>query len=188
MNQFAPLLIDWYEHNKRELPWRQTQDPYKIWISEVILQQTRVAQGYDYYCRFIERFPDFHALAQADEDEVMKYWQGLGYYSRARNLHEAARSIDSQEYFPKTYAEVRALKGVGEYTAAAICSIAYDMPYAVVDGNVYRVLSRWMGVDTPIDTSEGKKIFAALADELLPKETPGLYNQAIMDFGALKHR
>lgn len=186
MNQFAPLLIDWYEHNKRELPWRQTQDPYKIWISEVILQQTRVAQGYDYYCRFIERFPDFHALAQADEDEAMKYWQGLGYYSRARNLHEAARSIDSQEYFPKTYAEVRALKGVGEYTAAAICSIAYDMPYAVVDGNVYRVLSRWMGVDTPIDTSEGKKIFAALADELLPKETPGLYNQAIMDFGALQ--
>ena len=186
MNQFAPLLIDWYEHNKRELPWRQTQDPYKIWISEVILQQTRVAQGYDYYCRFIERFPDFHALAQADEDEVMKYWQGLGYYSRARNLHEAARSIDSQEYFPKTYAEVRALKGVGEYTAAAICSIAYDMPYAVVDGNVYRVLSRYFGIDTPIDSTEGKKLFAALADEMLDKKHPAVYNQGIMDFGAIQ--
>lgn len=186
MNQFGEILIEWYNRNKRELPWRQTCDPYKIWISEVILQQTRVAQGYDYYCRFIGRFPDFHVLARADEDEVMKYWQGLGYYSRARNLQTAARSIDERDCFPETYEEVRALKGVGEYTAAAICSIAYGLPYAVVDGNVYRVLSRWMGVDTPIDTAEGKKLFAALADELLVREKAGLYNQAIMDFGALQ--
>lgn len=186
MNQFGRILIEWYECNKRDLPWRQTKDPYKIWISEVILQQTRVAQGYDYYCRFIERFPDFHVLAEADDDEVMKYWQGLGYYSRARNLLEAARSIRDRSTFPDTYEEVRALKGVGEYTAAAICSIAYDMPYAVVDGNVYRVLSRWMGVDTPIDTSSGKKVFAELATEWLMKEHPGVYNQAIMDFGALQ--
>lgn len=179
-------MIEWYEHNKRDLPWRETKDPYKIWISEVILQQTRVAQGYDYYCRFIERFPDFRVLAEADDDEVMKYWQGLGYYSRARNLLEAARSIRDRNAFPCTYEEVRALKGVGEYTAAAICSIAYDMPYAVVDGNVYRVLSRWMGIDTPIDTSSGKKVFAELAAEWLVKECPGIYNQAIMDFGALQ--
>lgn len=186
MNQFGRILVEWYEHNRRDLPWRQTKDPYKIWISEVILQQTRVVQGYDYYCRFIERFPDFHLLADADDDDVMKCWQGLGYYSRARNLLEAARSIRDRSAFPDTYEEVRALKGVGEYTAAAICSIAYDMPYAVVDGNVYRVLSRWMGVDTPIDTSSGKKVFAELAAECLVKECPGVYNQAIMDFGALQ--
>ena len=186
MNSFGEILMKWYGSHKRELPWRQTKDPYKIWISEVILQQTRVAQGYDFYCRFIKRFPDFHVLAQADEDEVMKYWQGLGYYSRARNLHAAARAIDVRETFPDTYEEVRALKGVGEYTAAAICSIAYDMPYAVVDGNVYRVLARWLGIDTPIDTVAGKKVFAALAHELLLVENPGEYNQAIMDFGALQ--
>ena len=186
MNEFADKLIDWYAENKRELPWRDTKDPYRIWISEIILQQTRVAQGYDYYIRFVRRFPDVFALADADEDEVMKYWQGLGYYSRARNLHAAARSVKEAGAFPTTYEGVRALKGVGDYTAAAICSFAYDMPCAVVDGNVYRVLSRWMGIDTPIDSTQGKKLFAQLADELMGKHRPALYNQAIMDFGALQ--
>ena len=185
-SEFADILIDWYENNKRDLPWRDTQDPYRIWISEIILQQTRVAQGYDYYIRFIQRFPDVMTLAEADEDEVMKYWQGLGYYSRARNLHAAARSIREAGAFPTTYEGVRALKGVGDYTAAAICSFAYGLPHAVVDGNVYRVLSRWMGVDTPIDSTPGKKLFAQLADELMDKLRPALYNQAIMDFGALQ--
>ncbi len=157
MNLFADKIIDWYKENKRDLPWRETKDPYKIWISEIILQQTRVVQGYDYYCRFMEHFPDVDALANASEDEVMKCWQGLGYYSRARNLHEAAKVIADKGRFPTTYEEVRALKGVGDYTAAAICSFAYDLPYAVVDGNVYRVLSRWMGVEEPIDTGAGKK-------------------------------
>ena len=186
MNRFGETLIRWYQENKRDLPWRDTEDPYRIWISEIILQQTRVAQGYGYYCRFVERFPDVFALADAGEDEVMKYWQGLGYYSRARNLHEAARSIAARGAFPDTYEEVRKLKGVGDYTAAAICSFAYGMPCAVVDGNVYRVLSRWMGIEEPIDTAQGKKLFAALADELLERSAPALYNQAIMDFGAIQ--
>lgn len=186
MNLFADKIIDWYKENKRDLPWRETKDPYKIWISEIILQQTRVVQGYDYYCRFMEHFPDVDALANASEDEVMKCWQGLGYYSRARNLHEAAKVIADKKRFPTTYEEVRALKGVGDYTAAAICSFAYDLPYAVVDGNVYRVLSRWMGVEEPIDTGAGKKLFASLADEMMDKSRPALYNQAIMDFGALQ--
>lgn len=186
MNNFADTLIAWYAENKRELPWRGTKDPYRIWISEIILQQTRVAQGYDYYLRFMEQFPDVFSLAQADEDEVMKYWQGLGYYSRARNLHAAAKSIAGAGAFPTTYEGVLALKGVGEYTAAAICSFAYDMPHAVVDGNVYRILSRWLGIDTPIDSTEGKKQFAMAADELLDRHRPALYNQAIMDFGALQ--
>ena len=186
MDNFSNILISWYEENKRDLPWRRTKNPYLIWISEIILQQTRVAQGYEYYQRFVRRFPDVFALAGADEDEVMKYWQGLGYYSRARNLYAAACSMAEAGGFPATYKEVLALKGVGEYTAAAICSFAYDMPYAVVDGNVYRVLSRWLGVDTPIDSAEGKKVFAALAAELLDSKRPALYNQAIMDFGALQ--
>ena len=186
MDNFADILIAWYGVNGRELPWRGTKDPYRIWISEIILQQTRVAQGYDYYLRFMERFPDVFALAEADEDEVMKYWQGLGYYSRARNLHAAAKSIAGAGAFPATYKEVLGLKGVGEYTAAAICSFAYDMPYAVVDGNVYRILSRWLGIDTPIDSTGGKKLLALAADELLDKHRPALYNQAIMDFGALQ--
>lgn len=184
--KFSDILIDWYKSNKRDLPWRNTEDPYRIWISEVILQQTRVVQGYEYFIRFMEHFPTVESLAAADEDEVLKLWQGLGYYSRARNLHEAARSISKAGAFPKTYKEVRALKGVGDYTAAAICSFAYRLPHAVVDGNVYRVLSRWMGIDTPIDSREGTKLFAALAQELLDKRQPGLYNQAIMDFGALQ--
>ena len=164
---FSNAIENWYKEYKRELPWRDSADPYVIWISEIILQQTRVVQGYDYFVRFMKRFPDVATLAEADEDEVMKYWQGLGYYSRARNLHAAAKSMNG--VFPKTYPEVRALKGVGEYTAAAICSFAYNMPYAVVDGNVYRVLSRYLGIDTPIDSTEGKKMFAAVADELLER-------------------
>lgn len=184
MNTFSETLLGWYAENKRDLPWRNTADPYLIWISEIILQQTRVAQGYEYFLRFVKRFPDVASLAQASEDEVMKYWQGLGYYSRARNLHAAAKSMNGT--FPRSYAEVRALKGVGEYTAAAICSFAYGMPYAVVDGNVYRVLSRYFGIDTPIDSTEGKKCFAALAEEMFDKSRPADYNQAIMDFGAVQ--
>lgn len=181
---FSIEIQKWFEEYGRDLPWRKTKDPYLIWISEVILQQTRVAQGYDYYKRFIARFPTVAALAAASEDEVLKYWQGLGYYSRARNLHVAAKSIGEQ--FPSTYADVLKLKGVGEYTAAAICSFAYDLPYAVVDGNVYRVLSRYFDIDTPINTSAGKKEFTALAQDLLDKKNPARYNQAIMDFGAIQ--
>ena len=184
MNNFSEILINWYREHKRELPWRESSDPYLIWISEIILQQTRVVQGYDYFIRFIKRFPDVTSLAEADEDEVMKFWQGLGYYSRARNLHAAARSMNG--VFPKTYPEVLALKGVGEYTAAAICSFAYNMPYAVVDGNVYRVLSRYLGIETPIDSTEGKKLFASLAGDFFDKSRPAVYNQAIMDFGAIQ--
>ncbi|MBR3632431.1 MAG: A/G-specific adenine glycosylase [Elusimicrobiaceae bacterium] len=182
MKQFAPLLLKWYGVHKRTLPWRDIKDPYKIWISEIILQQTRVAQGYDYFVRFIKKFPDVKSLAAAKEDEVLKLWQGLGYYSRARNLHAAAKSMGG--VFPRTYEGVRALKGVGDYTAAAICSFAYNMPHAVVDGNVYRVLSRVFGIDTPIDSTVGKKEFSARAQELLDKQNAGDYNQAIMDFGA----
>lgn len=184
MNAFSDTIIEWYAENKRDLPWRDTKDPYLIWVSEIILQQTRVSQGYGYFLRFVERFPDVQTLADAPEDEVLKYWQGLGYYSRARNLHAAARGMRGK--FPNTYEGVRALKGVGEYTAAAICSIAYDLPYAVVDGNVYRVLSRYWGIDLPIDSTQGKKTFAAMAQELLDVSRPSLYNQAIMDFGAIQ--
>ena len=182
MNSFSSVLLAWYDQNKRDLPWRRTKDPYLIWLSEIILQQTRVVQGLAYYNRFSERFPTPRALAEAPEDEVLKYWQGLGYYSRARNLHAAAKSMQGE--FPRTYEGVRALKGVGDYTAAAVCSIAYDMPYAVVDGNVYRVLARVFGIDTPIDSPAGKKQFTELAQKLLDKKRPGDYNQAIMDFGA----
>ena len=186
MEKFSEILEKWYGENGRDLPWRATSNPYNIWISEIILQQTRVAQGYDYYCRFVNRFPDVFALAEASEDEVMSYWQGLGYYSRARNLHAAAKTVASLGAFPTDYKGIRALKGVGDYTAAAIASFAFGLPCAVVDGNVYRVLSRWMGIADPIDTAAGKKLFAALADELLDKAHPALYNQAIMDFGALQ--
>ena len=182
------VLIRWYTENKRQLPWRETTDPYRIWISEIILQQTRVVQGLQYFNRFMERFPDVRALAEAEEDEVMKYWQGLGYYSRARNLHAAAKAIMSRfgGEFPRKYEDVLSLKGIGEYTAAAICSFAWKQPYAVVDGNVYRVLGRVFGIDTPIDSCEGKKEFAELAQVLLDKVCPELYNQAIMDFGAVQ--
>ena len=184
MKDFSSILLSWYAHNKRVLPWREVKDPYLIWISEIILQQTRVAQGYDYFLRFIKRFPHLTALAAASQDEVLKYWEGLGYYSRARNLHEAAKGM--RGVFPSSYEEVLALKGVGQYTAAAICSIAYNMPYAVVDGNVYRVLARIFGVEKAIDCAEGKRYFSVLAQDLLDKNSPGDYNQAIMDFGALQ--
>lgn len=186
MTEFASRIESWYATNGRDLPWRNTRDPYEIWISEIILQQTQVAQGYDYYQRFIERFPTVEALAFASRDEVMQQWEGLGYYSRARNLHAAAQRIVEMGAFPDTYEGVRSLKGVGDYTAAAISSFAYGLPHAVVDGNVYRVLSRYFGISTPIDSSAGKREFSTLAQELLDKKNPALYNQAIMDFGALQ--
>lgn len=185
---FSAQLINWYQVHKRDLPWRNISDPYRIWISEIILQQTRVNQGLDYYLRFVEQFPNVEMLAAAEEDEVLKYWQGLGYYSRARNLHQAARQIiqDYSGVFPKTYPEVLRLKGVGTYTAAAICSFAYNLPYAVVDGNVYRVLSRLFAIETPIDSHSGKKEFDALAQQLIENSVPSLHNQALMEFGALQ--
>lgn len=183
---FASVLLQWFANNGRDLPWRQTRDPYLIWVSEIILQQTRVVQGTDYYCRFVKRFPTVEALAMAELDEVMTYWEGLGYYSRARNLHTAARQVVELGAFPTDYKGIRALKGVGDYTAAAIASFAYGLPHAVVDGNVYRVLSRYYGIDIPIDSTEGKRHFAELAQAILAKNAPALYNQAIMDFGALQ--
>ena len=186
MSSVADILLAWYARNGRSLPWRETRDPYRIWLSEVILQQTRVAQGWNYYLRFTERFPDVAALAAADEDTVLKLWQGLGYYSRARNLHAAARQVmrDFGGRFPDTFEGVRSLRGVGDYTAAAICSMAYDLPHAVVDGNVYRVLARLYDIAEPIDSTVGRKLFAALAQETLGQAQPSIYNQAIMDFGA----
>ena len=187
MERISDTLLDWYAREGRDLPWRRTRDPYRIWLSEVILQQTRVAQGTAYYLRFTERFPDVGSLAAASEDEVLKLWQGLGYYSRARNLHAAARMIVERfsGAFPATPEEVRSLPGVGDYTAAAVCSAACGAPCAVVDGNVYRVLSRLFGLDLPIDAAPGRRAFAELAQELLDERDPGRYNQAIMDFGAL---
>lgn len=186
--EISDILIRWYEENKRDLPWRRTSDPYLVWISEIILQQTRVVQGLEYFNRFTERFPNVAALAMADEDEVMKYWQGLGYYSRARNLHAAAQQImnDFDGVFPRTREEVLSLRGIGDYTAAAICSFAYRLPYATVDGNVFRVLARLFDVDLPIDGGEGKKYFTALAQSLLDERRPDLFNQAMMEFGALQ--
>ena len=185
---YSKSLVNWYKEHRRDLPWRRSSDPYIIWISEIILQQTRVAQGLDYFNRFIARFPDVRALAVASEDEVLRYWQGLGYYSRARNLLEAARTIcrDFGGIFPRTYNEVRSLKGIGDYTAAAIVSFAYDLPYPVLDGNVYRVLARLFALSTPIDSAQGKKEFTELAALLLDKKHPGLHNQAIMELGALQ--
>ena len=184
---FSEQLVKWYLLNKRELPWRESSNPYEIWISEIILQQTRVNQGLAYYERFIGRFPTIASLSEANEDEVLKYWQGLGYYSRARNLHATAQLITSLHngVFPTDYQIVLKLKGIGEYTAAAICSFAYGLPYAVVDGNVFRVLSRFFGIQTPIDSGEGKKEFTEIAQELLDKENPGQHNQAIMELGAI---
>lgn len=181
---FSLSLLEWYRQNGRELPWRNTRDPYAIWLSEIILQQTRVQQGWDYWERFMRRWPSVELLAAATEDEVLREWQGLGYYSRARNLHFAAKQIVERGSFPATYDTIRQLKGVGDYTAAAIASFAFGEPKAVVDGNVYRVLSRHYGIATPINTTEGKKEFSLLAQELLPVDKPAAYNQAIMDFGA----
>ena len=183
---FSITLLGWFRENGRELPWRQTRDPYAIWLSEIILQQTQVKQGWDYWERFMRRWPTVEDLAGATEDEVLREWQGLGYYSRARNLHFAARQIVALGHFPDTLEGIKALKGVGDYTAAAIGSIAFGLPAAVVDGNVYRVLARHFGIDTPINTTDGKKTFAALAQELLPEGEASEYNQAIMDFGALQ--
>lgn len=169
------------------MPWKGEKDPYKIWLSEIILQQTRVEQGLSYYNAFIKTYPDIHKLAKASDEKVFKLWEGLGYYTRCRNLITTARYV-SKEFkgkFPETYEAIKALKGVGPYTAAAISSFAYNLPYAVVDGNVFRVLARVFGINTPVDSSNGKKYFTALANELLNKKKPGLYNQAIMDFGAV---
>ena len=186
--QDSRRIIDWYKKNRRDLPWRDTNDPYKIWISEIILQQTRVIQGLDYYSRFIRRFPDIQTLAEAEQEEVLKYWQGLGYYTRARNLHEAAKGIqmNCKGVFPQRYEDVLALKGVGKYTAAAIVSLAWNQPYPVVDGNVYRVLGRLFAVEVPFDTGKGKKQYEELACLLMNPQHAGLHNQAIMEFGALQ--
>lgn len=184
---FTAEIEKWYTCNQRDLPWRKTKDPYLIWVSEVILQQTRVAQGISYFYRFIDAFPTVRHLAEADEDEVLRLWQGLGYYSRARNMHKAAQQImQLGGTFPCDYPQLRKLSGIGEYTCAAILSFAYDLPFAVLDGNVFRVLARVFGIDTPIDTTGGRKLFQALANEMLDIENPALYNQSIMDFGALQ--
>lgn len=204
--EFANTIISWFRENGRALPWRETRDPYVIWLSEIILQQTRIAQGWEYWERFMAQYPTVQDLAAAHEDEVLKLWQGLGYYSRARNLHTAAKQIVALGHFPDTLEGIKQLKGVGDYTAAAIGSFAFDIPAAVVDGNVYRVLARYFGIDTPINSTQGKKEFAALAQSLLPssKASDSLssfspasdfqsslslvaaYNQAMMDFGAIQ--
>lgn len=204
--EFANTIISWFRENGRALPWRETRDPYAIWLSEIILQQTRIAQGWKYWERFMAQYPTVEDLAAAHEDEVLKLWQGLGYYSRARNLHTAAKQIVALGHFPDTLEGIKQLKGVGDYTAAAIGSFAFDIPAAVVDGNVYRVLARYFGIDTPINSTQGKKEFAALAQSLLPssKASDSLssfspasdfqsslslvaaYNQAMMDFGAIQ--
>ncbi len=184
---FCNTLLKWYDLNKRELPWRKTRDPYVIWISEIILQQTRVSQGLPYFSKFIESFPSLLDLANAQEEEVLKLWQGLGYYSRARNLHYTAKCI-AEKYdgiFPSNYEDILSLKGVGNYTAAAISSFAFDLSLPVVDGNVVRVLSRIFGVETPFESFSGKKKFYDLAAKLLDNKRHSEYNQAIMDFGAL---
>ena len=183
---FTTTLLEWFAHNGRFFPGRATTDPYPIWLSEIILQQTRIQQGEEYWHRFLRRWPRVEELAAATEDEVLREWQGLGYYSRARNLLTAARQIVSLGKFPDTIEGLKSLKGVGDYTAAAIASFAFGRPAAVVDGNVYRVLARYFGIDTPINSTEGKKLFAELAQSLLATDQPGTYNQAIMDFGAIQ--
>jgi A/G-specific adenine glycosylase len=187
MHDFSLSIRIWYRQNKRNLPWRETKKPYLIWLSEIILQQTRVVQGKSYYLKFVNRYPKISDLAQADEQEVLNLWQGLGYYSRARNLHFAAKQVveDFNGEFPSTFEDIKRLKGVGDYTASAIASFAFDLPHAVVDGNVYRVLSRYFADDTPIDTTQGQKLFKAYAQELMGKEQPAEFNQAIMELGAL---
>lgn len=198
---FSNQIISWFRENGRALPWRETRAPYAIWLSEIILQQTRIVQGLEYWERFMAQYPTVEALAAASEDDVLKLWQGLGYYSRARNLHAAAKQIVEMGKFPDTLEGIKSLKGVGDYTAAAIGSFAFDIPAAVVDGNVYRVLSRYFGIDTPINSTQGKKEFAALAQSLIPgggneKIKPeafemelspiSAYNQGMMDFGAIQ--
>jgi A/G-specific adenine glycosylase len=185
---FSHLLANWYRQNARVLPWRETNDPYFIWLSEIIMQQTRVAQGTSYYLKFCKYFPTIIDLANADEQEVLNLWQGLGYYSRARNLHAAAKFVrdDCKGVFPSTFLDLKKMKGVGDYSAAAISSFAFNLPHAVVDGNVYRVLSRVYGIETAIDSNKGIKEFAKLAQEVLDKSDPATHNQSIMEFGAIQ--
>tara|TARA_B100001142_G_C14334991_1_gene655549 strand:- start:538 stop:1578 length:1041 start_codon:yes stop_codon:yes gene_type:complete len=185
---FSKQIVSWYHKNKRSLPWRKTKDPYKIWLSEIILQQTKIKQGLPYYKKFIISFPTIHDLANASENKVLNLWQGLGYYTRARNLHLTAKEISKKNdgLFPNTYKKIIKLKGVGTYTAAAIASFAFNLPFAVVDGNVIRVLSRFFGIIEPFDTVKGKKIFQKKAQELLDLNNVNIYNQAIMEFGALQ--
>ncbi len=186
-NRFRRALYSWTGEHPREMPWKGERDPYKVWLSEIMLQQTRVEQGMPYFNRFIRRFPDVQALAKASIKQVLKQWEGLGYYSRARNLHETARWIVRSQAgrFPEEYSSILRMKGVGPYTAAAIASFAFGLPHAVLDGNVHRVLSRYFGIDQTMDHRAGKKLFEDLADRLLDKEQPARFNQAIMDFGAL---
>ena len=185
-NNFTRQLLDWHKENARELPWAKTTDPYKIWLSEIILQQTRVKQGTPYYHKFVSVFPTVEALANASEDKVLKLWEGLGYYSRARNLHHTAKIIANEMSgkFPDTFEGLLALKGIGEYTASAIASFAYGLPYAVVDGNVIRVLSRYFGIEEPADSSGVLKSIKSAAKLFLDQSSPGTYNQAILDLGA----
>jgi A/G-specific adenine glycosylase len=184
---FSEKVVEWYELNKRELPWRENRDAYRIWLSEIILQQTRVVQGLPYYKKFTEEFPEIKDLANAKEQKVLRLWQGLGYYTRARNLHKCAKEVvkSFNNEFPTTFEKLKSLPGIGDYTAAAIASIAFHEPVAVVDGNVFRVLSRIFGIDEPINSPQGKKIFTQLANELVDSKKPGEHNQAVMEFGAL---
>jgi A/G-specific adenine glycosylase len=184
---FTRKLIEWYQLNKRQLPWRQSSDPYRIWVSEVILQQTRVDQGLSYYNNFLKKFPDIQALADAGEDEVLKSWQGLGYYSRARNMHAAAQQLvkDHAGRFPENYNDILSLKGIGEYSASAIASIAFNQKYPVIDGNVLRFVSRYFGIDIPVQSGKGRKIVSAKLDELISSREPGTFNEAMMEFGAM---
>lgn len=188
MDVFLAKIYQWYSIYKRELPWRETHDPYKIWLSEIILQQTRVAQGREYYRNFIEKFKTIHELASAKEDTVLKFWQGLGYYTRARNLHATAKFIvkNYDGKFPNKYEDILRLKGIGPYTAAAISSIAFNLPYPAIDGNIYRIFSRYFGISTPIDSGKGKKEVYEIAKNIMPIKNAGFHNQALMDFGALQ--
>lgn len=188
MVDFSVILVSWYGENQRDLPWRKSSNPYDIWLSEIILQQTRVAQGLSYYLKFKLNYPEIKDLASATEDEVLAHWKGLGYYSRGRNLRKAAIQVmeDYDGVFPQSFKELKKLKGVGDYSAAAIASFAYREKVAVVDGNVYRVLSRLFNIDIPIDSTEGKKYFSALANELISDKSPDTHNQAIMEFGAMQ--
>ena len=185
---FSDEIIAWYDKHKRDLPWRHTRDPYVIWLSEVILQQTRVEQGLPYFYRFLSHYPTVRSFADAPEGELLLHWQGLGYYSRARNMHKAAKTVVNEHdgVFPTKYNDLIKLKGIGEYTAAAIASFSANEPKAVVDGNVFRVLARYFGVEEPINSSKGKKLFLELANDLLDQSHPGLYNQAVMEFGAIQ--
>lgn len=187
IHPFCSTILQWYRQFGRQLPWRESKDPYSIWLSEIILQQTRIEQGTAYYHKFLEEFPSVDLLAQAHEDKILRLWQGLGYYSRARNLHKAAKKVVNQfnGNFPQDYSALMSLNGVGPYTASAIASIAFNLPHAVVDGNVYRVLSRYFGIATPINSSKGIKEFQELANKLLPTKQAGDYNQGLMDFGAM---